>query len=230
MDREQLFTATDPIIVSAVDSFGQHGFGTPLRGIAADAGVSAALIIKRFGSKDALHAACDGFVREWIRIVKSENIDAAARGQFLSAIVDDDEQLPMFAYIMQSVLAGGDVGRQFVEGMITDAEKYMAHAVATGLAKPSRDERARIRYLVTSSLGSLLLTARMDGDTDGTSLAAAFRRMQRETAAPMIELYTQGLFTTPDVLDDYLRHLDESPDPVDTRPDTASHAPSKEPS
>ncbi|ALG86358.1 TetR/AcrR family transcriptional regulator [Gordonia phthalatica] len=211
MGREQLFTHTDPIVVSAVDSFGRQGFGAPLRGIAADAGVSAALIIKRFGSKDGLHAACDAFVREWIRIVKSENIDAAARGQFLTAIVDDDEQLPMIAYIMQSVLAGGDVGRQFVEGMIADAETYMDHAVEKGLAKPSRDERARVRYLVTSSLGSLVLTLLMDGRADGADLADAFRRMQRETAVPMIELYTQGLFTTPDVLDDYLRLFDGPP-------------------
>ncbi|MBM7365709.1 TetR/AcrR family transcriptional regulator [Gordonia hydrophobica] len=210
MSREHVFTHVDPIIEAAVHSFGRLGFGAPLRGIAADAGVSAALIIKRYGSKDALHAACDAHVREWIRVVKSQNIDAAARGQLLSAIVDSDELLPMFAYIMQSLLAGGDVGRQFVDGMIVDAEQYMHDAVEKGLVKPSRDEHARARYLVTSALGSLLLTTLLDGQT--ADLGAAFRQMQRETAAPMIELYTEGVFTRGDVLDDYLRYLDDPPD------------------
>lgn len=209
MKRERAFTEVDPIISAAVDSFGRLGFGAPLRGIAADAGVSAALIIKRFGSKDALHTACDEFVREWIRVVKLENIEAAAQGQLLSTILDSDDLLPMFAYIMQSVLAGGDIGRQFVDGIVVDAEQYMHDAVEKGLAKPSRDERARARYLVTSSLGSLLLNMLMDGET--TDLGAAFRRMQRETAAPMIELYTEGVFTRGDILDSYLQYLDPPP-------------------
>lgn len=210
MERERTFTRdADPIVCAAVDSFGRLGFGAPLRGIAADAGVSAALIIKRFGSKDALHTACDEFVREWIRIVKLENIDAAAHGRLLNAIIDSDDLLPMFAYIMQSMLAGGDIGRQFVDGMVHDAEQYMRDAVEKGLAKPSRDERARARYLVTSSLGALLLNLLMNGET--TDLGAAFRRMQRETAAPMIELYTEGVFTRSDVLDSYLQYLDSPP-------------------
>lgn len=209
MGHERPFTEADPIVSSAVESFGRHGFGAPLRGIAADAGVSAALIVKRFGSKDGLHAACDDYVREWIRIVKAENIDAAAQGRFLSTIVDDDSQLPMFAYIMASVLAGGDVGRQFVEGMIVDAETYIADAVARGLAKPSRDEHARARYLVTSSLGSLLLTMLMNGET--AESAAAFRRLQHELAPPMIELYTDGLFTRGVFLEDYRRQFGDPP-------------------
>lgn len=213
MSREHAFTEVDPIISSAVESFGRHGFGAPLRGIAADAGVSAALIVKRFGSKDGLHAACDEYVREWIRIVKTENIDAVAQGRFLPAIVDDDALLPMFAYIMASVLAGGDVGRQFVEGMIVDAEAYIADAVAQGVAKPSRDEPARARYLVTSSLGSLLLTMLMNGET--TELTTAFRRLQHEMSPPMVELYTEGLFTDGAFLDDYLRQFG---DPSATAP------------
>ena len=70
-------TAAARIRDSAIALWGQHGFGLGLRAIADAAGVSAALVIHHFGSKDGLQKACDDYVAEQIRTAKSESLRAA---------------------------------------------------------------------------------------------------------------------------------------------------------
>ena len=53
-------SAADRILDAALDLFGAQGFsGTSIKAVAQQAGVSPALVIHHFGSKDALRAACD---------------------------------------------------------------------------------------------------------------------------------------------------------------------------
>ena len=70
--RSADLTAAARIRDAAIEQFGQHGFGVGLRTIAEAAGVSAALVIHHFGSKDGLRKACDDYVAEEIRSSKSE--------------------------------------------------------------------------------------------------------------------------------------------------------------
>ncbi|WP_232527750.1 TetR/AcrR family transcriptional regulator [Microbacterium suaedae] len=199
-------TAPDPIVLAAVHRFARDGFSAPLRQVAADAGVSAALIMKRFESKEGLRTACDEYVLAWIRRVKAENMAAAADGHLLASLASSDEHAPLLVYVLHSVMDGGDLGRAFVEHMIDDAEQYTADAVARGIVRPSRDEKARVRYLVMSGLGTFLLSLLLRPVDDTSDLAAVTRRLQEETTLPMLELYTEGMLTSRTVLDDYLRH------------------------
>ncbi|WP_175285938.1 TetR/AcrR family transcriptional regulator [Brachybacterium squillarum] len=167
----------DPLLRAAIGRFSREGFGAPLRAIAADAGVSAALLVKRYGSKEALHEAADEAVLEWIRRVKSESIGSAARGTLMLTLpAAQREASVLLGYIVHAVLDGGALGRHLLDQMVTDAEGYIAEAVAQGLARPSRDERARARYLVQSGLGSLLVSTLLGPSaappTGGTSFAA----------------------------------------------------------
>lgn len=201
--------ATDPIVHAAVLRFARDGFDAPLRGIAADAGVSAALVMKRFGSKDGLRKEADALVLEWIRAAKADNIEAASSGQLLTTLADNDAYAPMLVYVMHSVMEGGRVGRDFIEQLIADAERYTADGVERGLIRPSRDENARVRYLVMSSVGAFFLSLLLRPADDASDLAAVSRRLQEESTLPLLELFTEGLFTSPQVLDDYLRQKDE---------------------
>ena len=201
----------DPLVRAAIVRFAREGFDAPLRGIAEDAGVSAALLIKRFGSKAGLREACDDAVLEAIRTIKNENIRAAAAGQFIPWLASNDEYAPVLGYGLQSVLRGGPLARAFVEHLIEDAAEYTADAVKRGLARPSRDEQARVRYLMLSGLGALLLTMLLDPDADPSDLSGLMRRVQAETALPMLELFTEGLFTTRRMLDDYLLYVSDPP-------------------
>lgn len=195
---------TDPIVHATVLRFAREGFDAPLRGIAADAGVSAALVMKRFGSKEGLREEADALVLEWIRAVKAKNIEAVANGQLLTTLADNDAYAPMLVYVMHSVLDGGKLGREFVEDLIADAERYTADGVERGLIRPSRDEKARVRYLVMSSVGAFLLSLLLRPADDASDLPSVNRRLRDESMLPMLELFTEGLLTTPQVLDDYL--------------------------
>lgn len=58
-------TATARIRNAAIELFARDGFQkTNVRAIAAAAGVSPALVIHHFGSKDGLRAVCDEYVLE----------------------------------------------------------------------------------------------------------------------------------------------------------------------
>src|SRR5690606_12209361 len=59
---------------AAIARFARDGFGASLRTIAADAGVSAGLVVHHFGSKDGLRAACDTYVFEAVRDAKTEAV------------------------------------------------------------------------------------------------------------------------------------------------------------
>lgn len=202
----------DPILRSAARIFADDGFDAPLRAIAAEAGVSAALLVKRFDSKDGLRAACDAHVLDWIRRAKLDNIEAVENGQFLTTLASSHEYEPLLVYVLRSVMDGGQLGRDFVEHMIADAEGYMTTAVERGLVRPSRDEKARTRYLVMSALGAFLLSFLLRSrDDDSSDLPPLADQLMRESMLPLLEIYTEGVFTTSTMLDDLLRATDRDP-------------------
>ncbi|GAA1978571.1 transcriptional regulator RaaS [Isoptericola halotolerans] len=201
----------DRIRDAAVLRFARSGFGASVRTIAADAGVSPALVIHHFGSKEALHRACDDFVLRWIVGSKRQNMGRATGGQLLQVMAEVDEYAPLLGYAVQSLQAGGEVARAFVQHMIDDAQVYTREAVADGIVKPSVDEDARVRYLTLSALGTLLLTLTLDPPEDPEDFAAGIRTFTTEHYLPMIELFTQGFLTSRRMLDDYLLYLSDPP-------------------
>ncbi|MBO0841313.1 MAG: helix-turn-helix transcriptional regulator, partial [Sciscionella sp.] len=89
------------ILDAAVLRFGTDGFTASVRSIAADAQVSAALVIHHFGSKDALRRECDERVLATIRHAKREAIDEAAAGHSLIArFAAADDYAPLLGYVL----------------------------------------------------------------------------------------------------------------------------------
>ena len=197
---------------AAVLRFARSGFGASVRSIAADAGVSPALVIHHFGSKDELHAACDAHVLAAIAESKRHNMRRATSGGLLEVLAQSSDLAPLVGYVLRSLQAGGAVGKAFVEHMIDDAEQYTAEAVAAGIAKPSRDEHARVRYLVLSSLGALLLSVTFNPPEDPEDVAAAVRKFLNDLYLPMLELFTEGFLSTRRMLDDYLLYVGDPPE------------------
>ncbi|MCL2848519.1 MAG: TetR family transcriptional regulator [Micrococcales bacterium] len=190
---------------AAVGRFAAEGFGASVRAVAGDASVSPGLVIYHFGSKAGLRHECDEHVLGLIRDVKSEHIGRAAAGlSFLEAFASTDQYGPLVGYVLRSLHDGGPAGRSFVEHMVDDAGTYVGQAVAAGVARPSRDEAARVRYLVLSALGAMALSVNLDPPDDPADLAAAVRRFVAESYLPMLELYTDGFLTTGNILEDFL--------------------------
>ena len=186
-------TAIARIRDAAIEQYGQHGFHVGLRTIAESAGVSAALVIHHFGSKVGLRKACDDYIAEEIREAKSESLQTSDPAAWLAQMAEIDSYAPMMAYLVRSMQSGSELAKSFWRRMIENAEQYMEEGVQSGLLKPSRDPRARAKYLGLASGGGFLLYLQMhDNPSD---LRAVLRDYGEEMVLPALEVYSQGLMT-----------------------------------
>ena len=118
-------TATARIRDAAIEQFGQQGFDVGLRAIAKGAGVSAALVIHHFGSKEGLRRACDELVAESVRSAKSESLQTSDPASWFAQMAEIESFAPMMAYLVRSLQTGGDLAKSLWHTMIDNAEQYI---------------------------------------------------------------------------------------------------------
>lgn len=200
-------TATARIRDAAIELWGQHGFEVGLRTIAEAAGVSAALVIHHFGSKDGLRRACDEFVAEEIRTEKSETIQSRDPATWFAAMAEIESYAPLMAYLVRSMYSGGELAMTLWRRMIDNTGEYMEEGVRAGTVKPSRDPQARAKYLALSGGGAFLLYLQMHENP--TDLRAVLRDYAREMVLPAMEVYTEGLLADRTMYDAFLAAADE---------------------
>lgn len=201
-------TARARIRDTAIECFAEKGFDSPFRTIAARAGVSPGLITHHFASKDSLRAECDHEVLRRYHALKSEAI-ADPSGYLFARLAAPGGAAIVVVYMLRAIHAGGDAGRTFLEGLVDEARAVMAESVASGLVRPSRDEEARVRYLTYQAMGAMLLEFLAEPHATPDEFVASLGARQRDTILPILELYTEGLLASRDLLDDYVRHLDD---------------------
>lgn len=212
-------TARARIRDAAISRFAVEGFGASVRSIAADAGVSAGLVMHHFGSKDRLRAECDAHLLATIRRLKRENVEVVASGQsFFHRFAAAEENAPVVGYVLRSMQDGGALAREFIDHMVEDAVGYSREGVAAGVLVPSRDEAARSRYLTLSSLGALLLEVTLNPPSDPSDLGAIVRGYLTNSYLPMLELFTEGFLTSRRMLDEYLLYVPDPPSPDGAAP------------
>jgi hypothetical protein len=100
---------------------------------------------------------------------------------------------PMMAYLVRSMQTGGDLAKSLWRTMIDNAEQYMEEGVRAGTIKPSRDPKARAKYLAMTGGGGFMLYIQMH-DTP-TDLRAVLHDYAQDMVLPALEVYTQGLMT-----------------------------------
>ena len=196
-------TAVARIRDAAIEQVGQHGFSVGLRAIAQAAGVSAALVIHHFGSKDGLLKACDDHIAKEIRQAKSESLTTASDpASWLTMVAEIETFAPMTAYLVRSMQAGGDLAKGFWQQMVDNAEEYLEEGVRAGTLKPSRDPKARAKFLSINNGGGLLLYLQMhDNPTD---LRAVLRDYAEDMMLPALELYSNGLMADSSMYEAFL--------------------------
>lgn len=208
--RSEDLTARARIRDAAVARFGRDGFRAPVRAIAEDAGVSAALVIHHFGSKDALRAECDHHVLTVVREQKSRAIAYASPAETIGMLSSAQEYAPLFAYIVRSLLDGGALAGHFVDGLVDDASAYLQAGEEAGTVRPSADPAGRARQVVATQVG-LIVMAQLDaaaghGVAPTESPAEAMVQLYERSMLAGLELYTHGLFTDTSYLDAYLEY------------------------
>ena len=200
--RSADLTAAARIRDAAIEQFGRHGFGVGLRTIAEAAGVSAALVIHHFGSKEGLRKACDDYVAEEIRSSKSETLQSNDPATWFAAMAEIESYAPMMAYLVRSMQSGGELATMLWQRMIDNAEEYMDDGVRAGTIRPSRDPHARARFLALAGGGAFLLYLQMHETP--TDLKAVLRDYSRDMVLPALEVYTEGLLADRTMFDAFL--------------------------
>ena len=207
---------------AAIECFAAQGFGESLRTIAARAGVSAGLVRHHFGSKEALRTECDATVLERYRILKAESIETDPALLF-ARLPSSAEAGILLVYILRSVREGGAAGREFIEAMIAEALVFTRDAVTRGLVVPSRDEQARVRFLIYQSIGALVVRMAIHPETPLDDFTGIMEQFYAVTILPTLELYTEGLFTDRNYLEQYLKYAAGTHNPpVGSAGETAS--------
>lgn len=203
-------TARTRLRNSAIEEFARRGFDASVREIAAHAGVTAGLITHHFGSKQNLREECDAEVLRQYSTLKSDGI-AMSPTQTMTKMAELDDYAPMLVYILRSVREGGSAGVEFLENMIDETIRFTQEGVDSGVIRPSRDPEARARYLVTSSLGGLLLQLSLLPQHNIADIGPTVRRLVDDVTLPTLELYTEGVLTDHRYLDEYLLYVGDPP-------------------
>jgi AcrR family transcriptional regulator len=205
--RSADLTAAARIRDAAIEQFGQHGFGVGLRAIAEAAGVSAALVIHHFGSKEGLRKACEDYIAEEIYSTKSEALQSNDPATWFAQLAEIEAYAPLMAYLVRSMQAGGELANMLWRRMIDNAYAYLEEGVRAGTIKPSRDPHARAKYLGLTGGGGFLLYLQMH-DTP-TDLRAVLRDYAQDMVLPALEIYTEGLMTDRTMYDAFLTAEDK---------------------
>jgi hypothetical protein len=103
--------------------------------------------------------------------------------------------------------SGSDLAKAFWQQMVDNAEQYLEEGVRAGTLKPSRDPKARAKFLAMVGGGGLLLYLHMHPNP--TDLRAVLRDYGEEIMLPALELYTNGLLTDPTIYETFLAQREQ---------------------
>lgn len=199
---EEDVTARARIRDAALALFGRSGFErTTIRAIAAEAGVSPALVVHHFGSKARLREACDEHLLATIREGKSKALVGSQPPSLQAYLAGARDAKPLFDYVLRSLLEGGAAARRIFGGMVEDAAGYLEDAEAAGTVRASEDPRARAAVLTSWGLAALLLEPlladALGEDPEGSGVLT-------RVAETSLEIYTHGLFVDTRFLDAFV--------------------------
>ncbi|MEX0869112.1 MAG: TetR family transcriptional regulator [Nitriliruptoraceae bacterium] len=186
-------TAKARIRDAAITRFARDGLSASVKDIAADAGVSAPLVIHHFGSKDGLRAACDTHVVAEVRTRKRAAMSQGLGMDVLETLRAFDDGPPLLGYLARVLADDSAHVGALVDELVDDAVEYMELGVASGLLRPTEHPRERAIVLTIWQLGAVAMhhhVRRLLGVdlTEGSSGAVRW-------GVPAGELLANGLLT-----------------------------------
>jgi TetR/AcrR family transcriptional regulator, regulator of cefoperazone and chloramphenicol sensitivity len=200
-------TAVARIRDAALERFPRDGFErTTVRAIAEDAGVSPALVVHHFGSKEGLRKACDAHVIGRIRTVKGEAIegDKLADPNAMSASLQMAG--PLMRYLSWALTSGSDAAARVFDDMIEEAVALAELAVEHGAMQASPDPRARAAVQLAMQFGALTMNDHV-GRALGVDPLSAEGVMRIARAS--LELFSGAMFA-PGKAAEMLEALDQA--------------------
>ncbi|MBB5084769.1 TetR/AcrR family transcriptional regulator [Nonomuraea endophytica] len=189
MRSDSDLTARARIRDAALDLFGREGVNrVSVRAIAAQAGVSPALVLHHFGSKDGLRKACDAYLVEMLRgDGTSPDLDDTSR---IGSMIED--ATPIRRYLARAFLDESPDAAALFDSMVAGSERWLEQGVAEGWVRPAADPHARAAIYVGWLLTPVVLhahLARALGEDDLAETGATLR-----FSGTALEMLTQGVF------------------------------------
>ncbi|TDD06598.1 TetR/AcrR family transcriptional regulator [Nonomuraea deserti] len=174
---------------AALELFGAEGAtGVSLRAVAARAGVSHALVLHHFGSKEGLRKECDAYVISLVR--GGPGVEALEDTAGLAAMLEAAG--PVRRYLGRAFMDGTPEAAALYDEIVEATERWLEQGVAEGWARPSQDPRARAAIYVTWLLAPLAFgehLSRVLGVPDPHDMDATLRHSRAG-----IEIFTGGVF------------------------------------
>ncbi len=187
-------TARARIRDAAIIAFARDGFdATSMRTIAADAGVSAALIVHHFGDKAALRTACDDYVVSVFTDEQHELIAAPSADRIRTALHDLDRYGPYIDYLGRMLTGDSPAAAHLFDTLLTATGAVFDEQRSAGLLEPMSDPEMTTLLVTILGLGHVVLRtqiARALGE-DGLGSAGLMR-----ATLPTMELLTHGVYAT----------------------------------
>ncbi|HSK96574.1 MAG TPA: TetR family transcriptional regulator [Euzebyales bacterium] len=195
--RDEDRTTRARIRDAAITLFSQDGVAaTSVRAIAAAAGVSPALVIHHFGSKDALRVECDQYMVATLHEQRATVMQAGvASFDPLAALGRMREGPPVTRYLARTLVDGSPHVAELIDAIVVDGARAMADGVETGMLRPSAYHYERAAVLTIWSLGALVLHEHLKRliDVDFVDGVPEDPTAMAPYVGPVIELMTEGL-------------------------------------
>ena len=184
---------------AAIVLFGQQGPAkTSVREIAALAGVSAALVIHHFGSKDRLRGECDDFVVEEFLGRKDELVGEDASTAMQTWLADIDQFRPLVDYLARMLTDRTPAGDHLFDSLLIATKRMLDQQVIAGVVRPPLDRDVTAAYITLYGIVPIIMQGLVARALGGDQLDAA---MLRRSTLPLLDLYTNGLYTDSRILD-----------------------------
>lgn len=187
--------------------FPEHGYeATSTRLLAEAAGVSPALVLHHFGSKEGLRRACDEYVVDQIRTVKGDAI--ASRTMTDAGFLGGAFEIapPLMRYLGWALTSGSEEAAQLFDEMVEESTRLLAMAEEQGYIRPTPHPRQRSAVLLSMQLGGLILAEHLDRSV---AIDPFTPQGVIDFSRQMLDIFTGGLFD-PATADQLRNALDQA--------------------
>jgi AcrR family transcriptional regulator len=198
-------TARATIRNAALRLFGDRGpDAVTVREIATQAGVSAALVVHHFGSKEGLRAEVDAFAAKAfdaiLEALPEEDLaelltGGAGAGSLAEAFARGfPPGSPLPGYLRRLLLTNDPAAAALFGRWFATSRRLLDAMVEMGVARPSEDPDVRAAFLLVNDLALNLLRNQIAGANGADPLTpAGIERWAREATV----VYAEGVFRAP---------------------------------
>jgi TetR/AcrR family transcriptional regulator, regulator of cefoperazone and chloramphenicol sensitivity len=169
-----------------------------VREIAAAAGVSPALIMRHYGTKEALRAAVDEHVAAVFEKMlgqatsRADPFALASVAELVAVALPADSPIP--AYLGHMLLSGGEAGTALFRRLYVAATDALTALRAAGFADGGADPAVRAAFLLANDLAVLMLRTRL---ADVLGVDPLSPEGLGRWAGEVLTIYRSGLGGTP---------------------------------